>query len=319
MCDGADAVIASSSLRYSGYALLIEKRCCYRVVGNLMFPSGSAWADPDPRSTGEAEDAAADGVENGGGEFRARLADGLRVIDFQHFGVAPVAFEVLYFILHCLPMWSLDRDQIPWLLQGYVDMLVSSSASSDGDSPGRHPVNTLTSVTVEALMEEMLAIVVEYYAAFLADDCYDSRQPDSSLSRASPGLQTLSVSAVAGPAEDNDRESRADRTTTAACTASTGMVRTMWSFSTAASARSYSAALTRAAQVDLLLDLGMLLCRWASGRCRFVCRNFRLWFCFSCPLTTAWRCVCVCVCSGSDLLFAPWGAGESDLGTALAS
>ena len=80
-----------------------------------MFPSSSAWSDPTDERATENE------------EHLARLGDALSVIDFQHWGLAPASFELLYFILHCLSMWGIERDHIPWLVQTYVDALTSSA------------------------------------------------------------------------------------------------------------------------------------------------------------------------------------------------
>ena len=193
--------------------------------GNLMFPSGNAWADAQP------------GVD---------IADGLRVIDFQHWGWAPVSFELLYFIVHVLPMWALERERIPWLLQVYVDELLA--AIPDGNRP-----QAAATVTVEALLEEMLAIIVEFYASFLVDDSYDCRQKGPCTP-----LQTLSVSAADPQATAGDAEEEA--------TATAGMARVKWSFSSAAVAKSFSAVLTHASQLDGLLDLGagLLFSQWGA-------------------------------------------------------
>jgi hypothetical protein len=208
-----------------------------------MFPSSSAWSDPTDERATENE------------EHLARLGDALSVIDFQHWGLAPASFELLYFILHCLSMWGIERDHIPWLVQTYVDALTSSArvlACTQNDPAG-------SSVSVEALMEEMLAIVVEYYASFLTDDGFDCRQSFEPLC-GSPGLQTLTVRAVSNAADDvADIAHATDGVCAAEATASVGVVRAKWSFSTDASARSCSEALTRAAQLDSLLDLGELM------------------------------------------------------------
>lgn len=231
--------------------------------GNLMFPQSSAWSNPSGDCSTK-DDA-----------HLAQLAEALRVIDFQHWGLAPVPFELLYFILHCLSIWGIERDQIPWLVQTYVDALATSASGAGPDLP-------VASLSVEALMEEMLAILVECYASFLADDCFDCREPlaDPLAGSRSPGLQTLTVRAVlntdAAALPDSGVE-----TTGAGCvteaTASVGMVRVKWSFSSDASARSCSEALTRAAQLDSLLDLG------------------------------------------ADLLYASWGAKDSELGMSIAT
>lgn len=199
-----------------------------------MFAPLSPWSD----ATSD------DSMENA--ERLARLAEGLRVIDFQHWGLAPVSFELLYFILHCLAMWGIERDEIPWLLQIYVDALVSDTSACG------------STVTVEALAEEMLAIVVECYASFLADDCFDCRRP-LEFESVSPGLQTLVVRAASSTGDGlaNGCMSTCGIDTGEA-TASVGTVRAKWSFSTDASAYSCSEALTRAAQLDLLLDLGKI-------------------------------------------------------------
>jgi hypothetical protein len=225
-----------------------------------MFSQSSAWSDPSKECSTEDE-----------GQL-AQLAEALRVIDFQHWGLAPVSFELLYFILHCLSIWGIERDQIPWLVHTYVDALATSASGvgAGSDLP-------VASLSVEALMEEMLAIVVECYASFLADDCFDCRQP--SAESTSPGLQTLTVRAMSST--DDALAGGGVEATGAGCateaTASVGMVRVKWCFSSNASALSCSEALTRAAQLDSLLDLG------------------------------------------ADLLFAAWGAGDSELGMSMAT
>ena len=209
-----------------------------------MFPSSSAWSDPTDGCSTESED------------HLARLADALRVIDFQHWGLAPVSFELLYFILHCLSMWGIERDHIPWLVQTYVDALKSSGsvlACTRNDLAG-------SLVSVEALMEEMLAIVVEYYASFLTDDGFNCQRSFELLSGNRPGLQTLTVRAASTAADAvADITHATDRRCATKATASVGVVHAKWSFSTDASARICSEALTRAAHLDALLDLGELM------------------------------------------------------------
>ena len=95
------------------------------------------------------------------------------MIDFQHWGWAPVAFELLYFVAHAVPMWGLQLDSVPWLLRLYIQQWQQLRRA---DSP---------QLSVEMLLEEMLFVSVEFCASFLADETFDGRQSEPSTPRQS--------------------------------------------------------------------------------------------------------------------------------------
>ena len=80
----------------------------------------------------------------GGGASPTAADDGLRVIDFQHWGWAPVAFELLYFVAHAVPMWGLPLDRVSWLLHLYVQQWQQLRRADSHQ------------LSVEMLLEEML-------------------------------------------------------------------------------------------------------------------------------------------------------------------
>ena len=161
--------------------------------------------------------------------------DGLRVIDFQHWGWAPVAFELLYFVAHAVPMWGLQLDSVPWLLRLYIQQWQQLRRA---DSP---------QLSVEMLLEEMLFVSVEFCASFLADETFDGRQSEPSAPR-----QSLRVAgASAAP-------------TSGAGATTLPTVKAKWEFSS--SSANLGSALARASQIDVVLRLGahLLASRWGA-------------------------------------------------------
>ena len=173
----------------------------------------------------------------GGGASPTAADDGLRVIDFQHWGWAPVAFELLYFVAHAVPMWGLPLDGVPWLLQLYVQQWQQLRRADSHQ------------LSVEMLLEEMLFVSVEFCASFLADETFDGRQSEPSTPR-----QSLRV---AGSGTSAAPTSGAGATTLAT-------VRAKWEFSS--SSAGLGSALARASQLDVVLRLGahLLASRWGA-------------------------------------------------------
>ena len=159
--------------------------------------------------------------------------DGLRVIDFQHWGWAPVAFELLYFVAHAVPMWGLQLDSVPWLLRLYIQQWQQLRRA---DSP---------QLSVEMLLEEMLFVSVEFCASFLADETFDGRQSEPSAPR-----QSLRVASAAP--------------TSGVCATTLPTVKAKWEFSS--SSANLGSALARASQIDVVLRLGahLLASRWGA-------------------------------------------------------
>ena len=173
----------------------------------------------------------------GGGASPTAADDGLRVIDFQHWGWAPVAFELLYFVAHAVPMWGLPLDRVPWLLHLYVQQWQQLRRADSHQ------------LSVEMLLEEMLFVSVEFCASFLADETFDGRQSEPSTPR-----QSLRV---AGSGTSAAPTSGAGGTTLAT-------VRAKWEFSS--SPAGLGSALARASQLDVVLRLGahLLASRWGA-------------------------------------------------------
>ena len=173
----------------------------------------------------------------GGGASPTAADDGLRVIDFQHWGWAPVAFELLYFVAHAVPMWGLPLDRVPWLLHLYVQQWQQLRRADSHQ------------LSVEMLLEEMLFVSVEFCASFLADEAFDGRQSEPSTLR-----QSLRV---AGSGTSAAPTSGAGATTLAT-------VRAKWEFSSSPSG--LGSALARASQLDVVLRLGahLLASRWGA-------------------------------------------------------
>ena len=161
--------------------------------------------------------------------------DGLRVIDFQHWGWAPVAFELLYFVAHAVPMWGLQLDSVPWLLRLYIQQWQQLRRA---DSP---------QLSVEMLLEEMLFVSVEFCASFLADETFDGRQSEPSAPRQSLRVAGASAALTSGAG---------------ATTLPT--VKAKWEFSS--SSANLGSALARASQIDVVLRLGahLLASRWGA-------------------------------------------------------
>eukprot|EP01045_Picozoa_sp_COSAG04_P009476 COSAG04_NODE_549_length_12731_cov_52.636479_4_plen_203_part_00 len=174
----------------------------------------------------------------GGGASPTAADDGLRVIDFQHWGWAPVAFELLYFVAHAVPMWGLQLDSVPWLLQLYIDSVPWQLRRADSPQ-----------LSVEMLLEEMLFVSVEFCASFLADETFDGRQSEPSTPRQS--LRVAGSGTSAAP-------------TSGAGATTLPTVKAKWEFSS--SLANLGSALARASQLDVVLRLGahLLASRWGA-------------------------------------------------------
>ena len=171
----------------------------------------------------------------GGASPTAADDDGLRVIDFQHWGWAPVAFELLYFVAHAVPMWGLPLDRVPWLLHLYVQQWQQLRRADSHQ------------LSVEMLLEEMLFVSVEFCASFLADETFDGRQSEPSAPRQSLRVAGASAALTSGAG---------------ATTLPT--VKAKWEFSS--SSANLGSALARASQIDVVLRLGahLLASRWGA-------------------------------------------------------
>jgi hypothetical protein len=144
----------------------------------VLAPSalGSARA-PGPEPTPEE----ADGGEAG------RMA--ACTLDFQHWGRGAVAFELAYFVCHARALWALPAAAIPAVLGAYLGA---------AGGPG----------TVLELLEELLAVMVEWTASFLADDTFESR-PGKPNPAPSPQAMAVKPAAPTGDeVEDGAQDGR---------------------------------------------------------------------------------------------------------------
>eukprot|EP01052_Picozoa_sp_SAG31_P009625 SAG31_NODE_510_length_14725_cov_2.829482_5_plen_601_part_00 len=138
--------------------------------GNLLFSTAmleSILLGELPYVTENAPAARAeDGPFSGGGSPA--------LIDFQHCGMGPVAAELLYFFFHARTMWALPSSALPALLADYVSTWAETERGRGTESKSRNP-SVVEAPLVADLVEEMLAIAVEWTASFLVDDAWDHR------------------------------------------------------------------------------------------------------------------------------------------------
>jgi hypothetical protein len=184
-------------------------------------------------------------------------------------GWAPVAFELLYFIVHAIPMWGLPTSAVRPMLELYCSV-VRGTCGVGGLGARQAKARALQELTAFALAEEMLAVAVEWCVSFLADDSYDPRPYAEGqvcprqvvrlkyrrrvsdggtmypVAAAQEGVSGVEVAAITAP-------------------------RARWGFNSGY-VRSITTALHSACQIDVILRLG------------------------------------------TDLLFQPWGARDTELG-----
>eukprot|EP01051_Picozoa_sp_SAG22_P013059 SAG22_NODE_1422_length_4464_cov_3.424742_3_plen_636_part_00 len=111
-------------------------------------------------------------------------------VDFQHCGAGPPAAELLYFFVHAKTMWALPTSALPAVLAAYVTANSEAKAEAGSTAVGTCSPSSSCSQQQEQqeqeqqeqqqqqqqLAEQMLAILVEWVAAFLVDDTHDERR-----------------------------------------------------------------------------------------------------------------------------------------------